>query len=114
MLTSEIVDELLAFRKQRDWEKFHTPKNLSIAICVESSELLEHFQWVQDSELTERVSQNRQEIENELADIAILLTYLCHDLNVSLREAVRRKLAINQQKYPVEKARGVSTKYDRL
>jgi NTP pyrophosphatase (non-canonical NTP hydrolase) len=75
---------------------------------------LEHFQWAKDSELEDILLNNREEIESEIADIAILLAYLCNDLNVSLTDAIRRKIAINNVKYPVDKAKGVSTKYDRL
>lgn len=114
MLTTELMDKLLLFRKERDWEQFHSPKNLSASICIEAAELLEHFQWAKDSDLTKIVSQDHEEIEHEIADIAILLAYLCHDLNVSLNDAIDKKLAINRAKYPVEKARGVATKYDRL
>lgn len=114
IIAKEILDQLLAFRKERDWEQFHTPKNLSVALSVEVAELLECFQWAKDDELSELVAHERPAIEDEVADIAILLCYLCHDLNIELDVAVRSKLEKNRQKYPISLARGTATKYDRL
>jgi dCTP diphosphatase len=113
-IDNELLNRLLVFRDERDWKQFHTPKNLSAALSTEAAELLEKFQWATDAELTDLVVREREEIENEIADIAILLTYLCHDLNVSLPDVMLRKLDLNAKKYPVEKARGTAAKYDRL
>lgn len=114
IIAKDILDQLLAFRKERDWEQFHTPKNLSVALSVEVAELLECFQWAKDGELSELVARERPAIEDEVADIAIFLCYLCHDLNIELDVAVRSKLEKNRQKYPISLARGTATKYDRL
>jgi NTP pyrophosphatase (non-canonical NTP hydrolase) len=114
MIDRPLLDELLEFRRERDWEQFHNPRTLSAGICIESAELLEHFQWAKDAELDEIVARNRDDIEHEIADVAIYLTLLCSDLGVSLPDAIRRKLELNREKYPVEKVRGKSTKYDRL
>ncbi len=114
MIDSALMQELIAFRRERDWEQFHTPRNLAAGVCIEAAELLEHFQWAKDAELDDVVANNRQAIEQEIADVAMYLSLLCHDLGVSLPDAVRRKLELNKQKYPVDKARGRSDKYDRL
>ena len=114
MIDSELMEALLAFRRERDWEQFHTPRNLAASVCIEAAELLEHFQWSKDAELDDLVARNREAIEHEIADVAIYLCLLCADLKVSLPDAVRSKLELNKQKYPVDKARGKSTKYDRL
>ena len=114
IVEKNILDQLLAFRKERDWEQFHTPKNLSAALSVEIAELLECFQWAKDSELSELVVHERTAIEEEVADIAILLCYLCHDLNIELDKVVRSKIEKNRLKYPVSLARGTAKKYDRL
>ena len=114
MLSESLLQKLLAFRADRDWGKFHTPKNLAIALSVESAELLELFQWMTDSESVELISHRRTDIENEIADLAILLSYLCHDLQIDLDKAVRAKVALNAVKYPIEKSKGVAKKYDRL
>lgn len=114
MISQESLDALLQFRRERDWEQFHTARNLAAGVCIEAAELLEHFQWAKDAELPEIVARNREAIEHEIADVAMYLSLLCHDIGVSLDDAVRRKLELNRQKYPVDRARGRSDKYDRL
>lgn len=114
MLSNDLLSALLIFRSERNWEQFHTTRNLSAALCVEAAELLDHFRWARDSEIESIIDKQRSEIENELADVTILLTYLCHDLGISIENIVTRKLDLNRRKYPVEKAKGISTKYDKL
>lgn len=114
MISNTLLDALLTFRRERDWEQFHTVRNLSSALCVESAELLDLFRWARDSEITAIAEQQRSEIESEVADVAILLTYLCHDLDISLEDVVRKKLEVNGEKYPVENSKGTSKKYNRL
>jgi NTP pyrophosphatase (non-canonical NTP hydrolase) len=113
-LPDELIQRLLAFRAERDWEQFHNARSLATALSVEASELLEHFIWVNDAEVAETVGKRRNEIEAELADVGILLAYLCHDLGVDLAAAVSRKMNVNALNYPVEKSRGRSEKYTRL
>ena len=114
MIAKEILEQLLIFRAEREWEQFHTPKNLSAALSVEVAELLECFQWAKDSDLPDLVERERTAIEDEIADMAILLSYLCHDMQIDLDAAMRTKIEKNRQKYPVELARGNARKYDRL
>ncbi len=114
MISNTLLDALITFRRERDWEQFHTVRNLSSALCVESAELLDLFRWARDSEITAIAEQQRSEIESEVADVAILLTYLCHDLDISLEDVVRKKLDVNREKYPVESSKGNSKKYYRL
>jgi NTP pyrophosphatase (non-canonical NTP hydrolase) len=114
MISETLFDALIAFRQERDWEQFHTIRNLSTALCVESAELLALFRWAHDSDIPSVVEEQRSEIESEVADVAILLMYLYHDLGISIEDAVRKKLEVNRQRYPVERSKGVSTKYDRL
>jgi dCTP diphosphatase len=104
MISNTLLKALLAFRRERDWEQFQTVRNLSSALCVESAELLDLFRWARDSEITAIAEQQRSEIESEVADVAILLTYLCHDLNISLEDVVGKKLEVNRQKYPDRKS----------
>ncbi len=113
VLSPETLDALLAFRRERDWEQFHSPRNLAIAIAVEAGELLEHFQWMKDG-ATRPTPKQRDALELEMADVAILLSYLAEDLGVDLEAAARRKLSINAARYPVDKARGSAAKYDLL
>lgn len=114
MISKTILNEMLVFRQDRNWEKFHTTRNLASAICVESAELLDIFRWARDSEIASIVEQQRSDIESEVADVAILLTYMCHDLKISIDDVVRKKLEINREKYPVERSKGTSKKYNRL
>jgi NTP pyrophosphatase (non-canonical NTP hydrolase) len=114
MINSETLEQLLRFRKDRDWEQFHTFKNLAISISLEAAELLEHVQWIADSQVSDTIAEKIDEVSAEMADIAIYLSYLAHDLGVDLEQAVQRKLIANEAKYPIEKAKGSALKYDQL
>jgi len=114
MISSALLKALLEFRNERDWEQFHTIRNLCAAICVESAELLDHFRWARDSEINSIIEQQQSAIEHEVADVSILLLYLCHDLGISIEDIVSKKLEINRAKYPVDKAKGTAIKYDNL
>lgn len=112
---TEAVETLKKFRAERDWEKYHTPKNLSMSIAIESAELMEHFQWRNDGEIQEYLnSDERLKVREEIADIASYLLLLCTDLGIDLNQAILEKVVKNAQKYPVDKARGRHDKYDRL
>jgi dCTP diphosphatase len=108
----QLLMNLLAFRRERDWEKFHSPRNLSISISIEAAELLEKFQW-QIGEISAS-SQLKEEAEKEIADIFIYLLLISNDLGIDLLEAARIKIEENKNRYPVEKAFGKATKYDKL
>jgi len=103
------------FAQERDWNKFHTPKNLAAALTVEASELLEVFQWMTDAE-SERIIESEKDmalIREELADIQIYLLRLADKLKVDLEKAVEYKIDINRKKYPVDLAKGNAVKYNR-
>ena len=108
-----LLGPILSFRAERDWERFHTPKNLAVSLSLEASELLEQFQWT-DPPRGSVPEELRPALEQEVADIAIYLALFCHDQGLDLRRAIERKLELNRQRYPVELARGRSTKYDKL
>lgn len=113
MLNENVMAAVLEFRRKRDWEQFHTPKELAAAITVEASELLEVFQWKSHDEVTSLLnSPSRVRVEDEITDVVILLSYLCHDLGLDVNDAVRSKLKKNEVKYPVEKSYGNAKKYD--
>ena len=114
LLSNDLCARLIAFRDERDWKQFHTPRNLAASVAIEACELLESFQWARDDELDAVVSRNRVSIEDEIADVLILLNYLCIDLEVDVEAAVSRKIARNEVKYPREKAKGRADKYDAL
>ncbi len=103
-----------AFRDERDWKKFHNPKDLAISIIIESAELLEHFQWKNVEEIENLVRLNKEEIAEEMADIAIYLLSLADILDLDLSKAIVDKMEKNSLKYPVEKTKGVTKKYSEL
>jgi len=107
-------DELRRFAAERDWDQFHSPKNVAIALSVETSELLEHFQWLTEEQSRLLPQEQLTAVRKEMADVLLYLVRLADKLNVNLIEAAQSKLLENAQKYPVEKARGSSKKYTNL
>ena len=113
MLNDRVLAAVLEFRRKRNWEQFHKPKELAAAITVEASELLEIFQWKSHDEVARLLeSPARGRVEDEIADVVMLLSYLCHDLGLDVNAAVLAKLKKNEAKYPVEKSYGNARKYD--
>lgn len=111
----QAVEALLKFRKDRDWEQFHTPKNLSMSISIECAELMEHFQWKSGAEIEEYLkTEELAKVRDELADIASYLLLLTNDLEIDLNKAILDKVRKNDLKYPVDKSRGRHNKYDNL
>jgi dCTP diphosphatase len=106
-------DALRVFARDRDWEPFHTPKNLAAALSVEASELLEPFQWLTDAQSASLPPETLEAVRMEMADVLLYLVRLADTLDVDLAQAARDKLLINAVKYPVETARGSSRKADR-
>lgn len=107
----DITQQIRDFRDARDWKQFHNPKDMAIAISIEANELLEHFLWKTPEESVDRVAEKSEEIEDEIADIAIYLIELADNLEIDLLEAMERKIQKNDAKYPTEKARGSHAKY---
>jgi NTP pyrophosphatase (non-canonical NTP hydrolase) len=99
MISKQNIKKILAFRSERNWEKYNTPKNVAVSVAIEAAELLEHFQWTENNPPSDKA---KQEIAYEIADVAIYLSYLCNDLNIDLDKAVTEKIEINKKKYPVE------------
>jgi len=110
----KIEEKIIAFRDARDWSQFHNPRTLSTSISIESAELLELFQWAKDSELQTLASRKKGEISQELADIMIYIIMMAHDLDIDLERAILDKMERNEEKYPVDKSRGKSSKYTEL
>jgi NTP pyrophosphatase (non-canonical NTP hydrolase) len=102
---------LRQFAEARDWDQFHSPKNLAIALSVEAAELLEHFQWVSETESAALSPERREQVRYEMADVLLYLIRLADKLNVDLAAAAAEKLQLNAEKYPVDKARGNAKKY---
>ena len=102
------------FAEERDWDPFHSPKNLAAALSVEAAELLEHFQWLGEAQSRALPEPTRERVAEEMADVLLYLVRLADKLDVDLEAAARAKLLRNAEKYPVEKARGSARKYDQL
>lgn len=105
---------LAAFAAARDWDQFHNPKNLAMALAGEAGELVEHFQWLTFEEAAQLPRATRNEVALECADVLLFLLRLCDKLDIDLARAARKKLVLNAKKYPVRKSRGRATKYNRL
>lgn len=104
----EIIKALLKFRNDRDWEQFHNPKDLAVALSIEAGELLEQFLWKQPEEA------KREKVEEELADIFAYAFLLADKYDFDVKDIVLKKIQRNNEKYPVEKAKGTAKKYNEL
>lgn len=111
-----LLDRVRAFRDERDWRRFHTPKDLAVSLSIEAAELLEHFQWKTDAEVAADLADasRRAEVGREMADVLILLLSAADVVGVDLHAATLAKIEENARKYPVERSRGRADKYDRL
>lgn len=113
---SELKARVLAFVRERDWEQFHAPKNLSMALAAEAGELMEHFLWAsaEESRAVAADPAKRAKIAEELADVVIYALEFANATGLDVAAAIETKMAANAKKYPVEKARGRSNKYNEL
>lgn len=109
---SKLIQRLLAFRDERDWQQFHNPKDLAAALSIEAAELQELFLWKSAEDLDLDSPEKRERIEEEVADIASFLLLLCSEVGIDLEEAITRKIEKNASKYPADKVRGSSRKYN--
>lgn len=110
----QLSAKLAAFADERDWDQFHNPKNLAMALAGEAGELLEHFQWLTFEQSANLDPAVREEVALEAADVLLFLLRLCDKLGIDLADAAQRKLAINAKRYPADRSRGRATKYDKL
>jgi len=107
----QLAERLRQFADERDWEQFHSPKNLSMALLVEVAEIAEHFQWLTEQQSRDLATAKKEEVAHELADALIYLVRLADQLGIELLEAAGRKLALNEVRYPAERVRGSPKKY---
>ena len=108
---TQLRDALRDFAAARDWDQFHSPKNLASALAVEAAELLERFQWLTEDESRRLPPAELEKVRHEMADVLNYLVRLADKLDVDLLEAARAKIAINEQKYPADEVRGSAKKY---
>ena len=111
---AELQCALDTFVEERDWAQFHSPKNLAMGVAIEAAEVMEHFLWCSGDESYSLSKEKREEVANEIGDVLIYLLGLGRALDVDIIAAARDKLAINREKYPVEKAKGRAVKYSDL
>ena len=110
----ELRNKLRIFAAERDWDQFHSPKNLAAALAVEASELLEHFQWLTEAQSRQLPPDALDAVKAEVADVLLYLIRISDKLGIDLIAAANAKMILNAAKYPVEKARGTSKKYTEL
>lgn len=107
----KLKTRLRQFAEERDWDQFHSPKNLSMALIAEAAELVEHFQWLTEAQSASLPPDKLKKVEEELADIFIYLIRSADKLGINLIEAAKNKIEINEQKYPADKSKGSAKKY---
>ncbi len=109
----ELARRLRAFAAERDWDQFHTPKNLAMGVAIEAAELMEEFHWLTPEQSAQLAPEQLQAVRHELADVFVYLVLLADHLDIDLLAAAGEKIAVNADKYPAEKVRGKATKYDK-
>lgn len=110
----KFTERIITFRDARDWKQFHNPKDLALSLVLEASEVLEHFQWKNKEEMEKYIKTNKTDIGEELSDVLYWVLLMSHDLKIDILDALEKKIKKNEDKYPVEKAKGKHTKYTKL
>ena len=110
----QLTEKIKRFVNERDWEQFHNHKDLALSLVLEAAEVLEHFQWKKPEEVETHAVKCKEDIADELADVACYLFELTDNLGIDLSEAIQNKLLKNAKKYPIEKSKGNITKYTQL
>lgn len=106
--------QLAEFASKRDWDQFHNPKNLAMALAGEAGEVLDHFRWLTFDQASALPKDTRAEVALECADVLLFLLLLCDKLGIDIAKSAHKKLILNAKKYPVKKSRGRATKYNKL
>ena len=107
----DLMQKIRKFADERNWDQYHSPKNLSMALIAECAELVEHFQWMTEEQSSNVPAETLEAVSHELADVFVYLLRLSDKLGIDLIEATNRKMALNEKKYPADKVRGSSKKY---
>jgi dCTP diphosphatase len=111
---SKLIQDIVKFRNDRDWKQFHNPKDMALSLVLESTELLEHFQWKNTKEVEKYIVESKSDIADELADVLYWVLLMSHDLNIDISLSLKSKLKKNAEKYPIDKAKGKHKKYTEL
>ena len=109
-----IKDRIKKFNSDRDWERFHNPKDVALSLSLEASEVLEHFQWKSDEDIKNFSEAKKEEMSDELADVLYWVVYLSDIMGINILDSFNNKMKKNEEKYPIEKSKGKSTKYTNL
>jgi NTP pyrophosphatase (non-canonical NTP hydrolase) len=110
----KLTERIIAFRDAREWKQFHNPKDLALSLVLEATEVMEHFQWKNQGEIEEYMKTAKDDVGEELADVLYWVLLISHDLDIDVRTALEKKMEKNEAKYPIEKAKGKHTKYNKL
>ena len=110
----KLRSQLAQFATERDWDQFHNPKNLAMALVAEAGELVEHFQWLSPQQAANLSAETKSEVALEIADVLLFLLRLADKLEIDPIAAAEQKMQLNAEKYPVEKSKGIATKYNKL
>lgn len=110
----KLTERIIKFREARDWKQFHNPKDVSLSLVLEATEVMEHFQWKNTEEVEKYIVTNKDDIGEELADVLYWVLLMSHDLNIDILKALENKMDKNEEKYAVEKAKGNHKKYTEL
>jgi phosphoribosyl-ATP pyrophosphohydrolase len=110
----KLTAEIIKFRDERNWQQFHNPKDVALSLVLEATELLEHFQWKNNDEISSHAEKSSHEIGEELADILYWVLLMSHDLKIDISSALENKLEKNKAKYPINLSKGNSIKYNKF
>ena len=110
----QLIKKIIKFRNNRDLKQFHNPKDVALSLVLEASEVLEFFQWKNDSEIKELIKTKKAEIGDELADVLYFLLLMSADFGIDIKKAFEQKMKKNEKKYPIEKSKGKHNKYTEL
>jgi NTP pyrophosphatase (non-canonical NTP hydrolase) len=110
----ELIKRIITFRDDRDWKQFHNPKDLALSLSLEASEVVEHFQWKSKKEAEEYIKTYKNLIGEELADVLYWVLLMSHDMGINILDTLDKKIDTNVEKYPIEKFKGIHTKYNKL
>lgn len=110
----DLTEKVLHFRDERNWKQFHNPKDMALSLVLEATEVLEHFQWKGIDETEKHVKRNKDKIGEELADVLYWVLLMSHDFHIDISKSLEKKMEMNAKKYPIEKSKGIHTKYDKL
>jgi len=110
----DLAKRIIKFRNDRNWKQFHNPKDMAISLVLESTEFLEHFQWKNVEEIETHLKNKKEDIADELADVLYWVLLIANDLDIDLKQALDSKMIKNENKYPIDKAKGNHLKYTEL